>query len=535
MRKHGSLNQFSPSYEQIDRFIEVLKTHPEIKGDMTLVGGEVFVDNDKLIYFLEKMKQVNQANNGNTAKDADKRNFKFGFITNMTIYEPRLKDYKDMIGNMQASIDGFETTHDMFRKFSDGTGSFETVIENYYKYSLDGFSINPHTVATLANIRMLPGSMKQFLRRVDLLDGLWDIQVDHYADWKRHPFLLLRLYSYALYLWLKYDKMIVNIPGASNPRSQEKTRSISVCRAGASFLGLDLVSGQIHGCHETCGTKMDIVGSLKDFSLDQTLLAKNEKDLDPSLYRIQYLPKWLSQKLLKYAGANICTFRSSQAGDKFSVPFSTFFPEILGTLFGDIFRFIQKIRHWDFVFSNDQTFACVKLKKRPVVYITKSKNGFVSQKIDPRTLLKKSSSVVEKLLKDNDLVKENLHDTIDSITEYIAKHITYKKDEAEFWTSFDATTFTGTANCGGVSVLVAQMLISSKLIKPEDVYVAHVSGRTGGHAFCILKVDNNFFRIDLLEKMPIRPLRNIIDGYLFNFIFSYKDTFGRAKEFMIDG
>jgi sulfatase maturation enzyme AslB (radical SAM superfamily) len=103
--------------------------------DVTLLGGEPLIKIDDIVKILDKALEINK-----------NRRLKIHLLTNGTIYYNRLKFYKEVLGTVQISVDGYRDVHDRNRKFIGGAPSYDTIIENIWEYYNDGLKVTLNCV-----------------------------------------------------------------------------------------------------------------------------------------------------------------------------------------------------------------------------------------------------------------------------------------------------------------------------------------------------------------------------------------------------
>lgn len=122
--KHENLIMHENVYKSIALYIEgSLKEHKYSGINITLFGGEPFIEYNNIIKFLEDVKKI--CNKYNVPYGA-------GATSNGALITPGRFDklYSLGVTYYQVTIDGLEDTHDLYRKSADGKGSFKKIIEN---------------------------------------------------------------------------------------------------------------------------------------------------------------------------------------------------------------------------------------------------------------------------------------------------------------------------------------------------------------------------------------------------------------------
>ncbi len=111
-------------YEGLLNFItEALKSKKYTSVSLSLFGGEPFIEYDNLVGFLEKSKEICNE-------------YEAGFNISATsngalIYPERFEKLIDLgCTYYQITVDGFAETHDKYRINANGSGSWDTIINN---------------------------------------------------------------------------------------------------------------------------------------------------------------------------------------------------------------------------------------------------------------------------------------------------------------------------------------------------------------------------------------------------------------------
>ena len=122
--KHENLAMSLDVYKSLIIYIEnSLKEHKYSGVNITLFGGEPFIEYNNVVYFLE-----------NTRRICNQYNVPFGAgaTSNGVLITPGRfeKLYSLGVTYYQITIDGPDSTHNKYRKSADGNGSFNKIIEN---------------------------------------------------------------------------------------------------------------------------------------------------------------------------------------------------------------------------------------------------------------------------------------------------------------------------------------------------------------------------------------------------------------------
>ncbi len=139
--KHENLAMSLDVYNSIALYIEKsLMEKKYTSVNITLFGGEPFIEYENVVNFLEDVNRI-----------CDKYNVPFGAgaTSNGVLITPGRFDklYSLGVSYYQITIDGLSGTHDLYRQSADGSGSFNKIIENLkYMASTDyGFEVTIRT------------------------------------------------------------------------------------------------------------------------------------------------------------------------------------------------------------------------------------------------------------------------------------------------------------------------------------------------------------------------------------------------------
>lgn len=270
--------------KNFEKFLNYLATHTI--GHVTVLGGEAWLEPNHIKALLYVCKE---------------HGIQVGFITNGTIYLPWLKDYKDIITNVQVSVDGYGKAHDRYRSFAPGRGSFDIVVKNIKQLVEDGLSVSMHGVATIETYRRILAELELLLDAVPakVEFGLTIADADMYKTWASLK-IVHAIYKKWRQMKPEYrDRFLL-------PLSTDQHGSF-VCIAGSTFFGYDNHSGTFTSCHQYMGDPNHAVGSIHNEEvIEPAKLACLGNVHDLSRYRVWKFGKFLSTFILTYLPVNIC-------------------------------------------------------------------------------------------------------------------------------------------------------------------------------------------------------------------------------------
>lgn len=139
--KHENLVMGEDVYRNLELYIQNSVEDKEFSAvNITLFGGEPFLEYDRIIKFLKNVRNICEKNH---------IAFGAGATTNgVLIYPERFEElYKLGVNYYQITVDGFAETHDKYRASADSKGSFERIIKNlkYMKHTNYDFVVTIRT------------------------------------------------------------------------------------------------------------------------------------------------------------------------------------------------------------------------------------------------------------------------------------------------------------------------------------------------------------------------------------------------------
>jgi len=307
----------------IDDTISGLKKVVSNNKDITflnILGGEPLLENEKLIDFLNFIKEIN-------FNREEKDKVFICITTNGSIYLEHIKDFKDFL-SLNISIDGGEKSQNKNRIFKNGDGTYKTCIEVINKYSKDGIIIGIHSV--IKNPFLWKKCVSQLFKDLNNVEYTysfnWDIQGGS-------AILELLNKAYVLSIGVKEMKKYNINFDFSVARHEEK-----LCGGSYTFLVIDYDS-KIYSCEtKSSGT---LIGEMKDGDIEIDM--SNKYVLDKHIidnYNIHYMSKKLSKNFIKNLKTYICNYRNEQiTNNKFTIPFrDVVYSFILSTFFKDFLK-----------------------------------------------------------------------------------------------------------------------------------------------------------------------------------------------------
>lgn len=161
------------TYEILDDIIEFIKEKVGASNSrvtITTHGGEPLLAFEKIKYFVEKIKKY------------DSR-IRLQMTTNATLLDDQKIDFiNKYYDRISISIDGNEEAHDANRRFANGKGSYEAVVNNVDKLFRKGIipearmTVNSNNYKYLSTsiIHLIEMGFKDILPVIDIFAGDWN-------------------------------------------------------------------------------------------------------------------------------------------------------------------------------------------------------------------------------------------------------------------------------------------------------------------------------------------------------------------------
>ena len=231
--------------------------------DITLFGGEPLLNFDTIKVILKESDKLKE-----------ETGFKFGIniITNGTIMSDEivktLKFYNQKNDNIfiQLSIDGLKESHDYYRKYYDGKGSFDVIMRNlpkfkeifggedFYKDEITRSRLHIHGSLNKKTIKTMYESWKYFTDEINI-PYVWFMPI-HDENWNDEDVVIYdeQLTKIANDILIKSieEKSLIYIKDFSPLNkclSTCKTGFDKPCGAGHSYCSIT-ASGDVYPCHQ---------------------------------------------------------------------------------------------------------------------------------------------------------------------------------------------------------------------------------------------------------------------------------------------
>lgn len=290
-----------------NKLIKALECNTHI-DTITLIGGEPLIDSN-IIRFLNFIKNEN-------IKRQNKINVII--ISNGTIYNPNLKIYKDIISNIQISIDGGEKTHNAFRRIGN-KNAYQLSLNNLIKYHSDGFNVSINSV--IYDIKSWKNDILDLVHKLPE-DIPYGINIEEFNKTNAINDL------YKVYSIIKMERVIRKMINKNfSFYFKHFNKGINICNAGIGFLGLNLENELLAPCHIMfSNNKLDgnIIGNIKSnkINVDSNILRKTLNYNKIDNYKIRFINKHLIKIIFKKVNLNICYVNNKlKTNDYFIIPF----------------------------------------------------------------------------------------------------------------------------------------------------------------------------------------------------------------------
>lgn len=251
------------SKESIPSLIEFIKENNVRENvNINFHGGEPFLEFDNMKAIAEEI-----------ANEFD--DYEIGLTTNGTLINDEAIDFiKKYICEITVSIDGDQKTHDRYRCFANGKGSFDLVLNNINKLKSAGveniryrMTFNHETVVNLYNniINLANLGIDNVVAFPDSFDKLWDEKsIDIYREELRKLKQLKDSETVQFYVPL-VDK------NEYKPRFR--------CSGGIGSYNVDC-DGAVYPCTYTVGNKKYQIGTL-DSGVNRQIV----EDIECNIYK----------------------------------------------------------------------------------------------------------------------------------------------------------------------------------------------------------------------------------------------------------
>lgn len=303
--KYIDNNHPKPNFELIHNIIDKNKTITRFM----FLGGEPLIYKKEIIKLLEHIRN-------------DANYISVHFITNGTIYIKELKEYKEIISGIQISIDGWKDINDENRIFKNKKGSYDTILNNIYRYHEDGFKVNLESV--IANPKRWGKNVNKLIedlpKDANITMGISAIRFERNIKIIYQIKTILKI--------IKIDKKIKNKYKNINFYCSLFTDKFRTCPFGKYALGLDLTTGILYPCPIMIGmdiAKDQAVGKVTDngVQIEEELIKNSIEYTKKSNYKIRFFPKRISDIIIKYMKYSPCyTDNKIITGNYFVIPFT---------------------------------------------------------------------------------------------------------------------------------------------------------------------------------------------------------------------
>lgn len=209
-------------------------------------GGEPFLNFQIIKYIVKELSYLFQK----------KKNIAFTATTNATVLNEEILDFiKKYKMELTISLDGKKDTHDKFRKFADGKGSFDLAMEKAKKIK----AFNPNI-----RIRMtiVPDTVEKLSENVEFLlqEGFTCVVpgIDSFTDeWNEESFSRFKEEI------LKLKEISKQYPTCGIGILEPLFRCGKYCNGGRSSKHI-YYNGEIYPCLISCGNREFNIGNVND-------------------------------------------------------------------------------------------------------------------------------------------------------------------------------------------------------------------------------------------------------------------------------
>ncbi|QUH29818.1 radical SAM/SPASM domain-containing protein [Vallitalea guaymasensis] len=244
----------------INYIVKCIIDNGEKKAKITFFGGE------PLLAYNEIKKLVLYCKN-----EFPQIDFRFGTITNGTLLNSAMVNFfeKNKFG-LSISIDGDRSTHDKYRKFINGMGSYDKIISNI-KLLNDYSRCSIRITITNDNYK-IDEYIKSLLKETDIRKFTFgidtNISTDDYEKFFIHYNNLYSNYLKDIKEGFYYDITNITMPII---HLIYRAKSFSYCKAGTAYFAL-ASDGKIYSCHRFASnivkeiTNIDNINIINEYS-----------------------------------------------------------------------------------------------------------------------------------------------------------------------------------------------------------------------------------------------------------------------------
>ncbi len=238
-------------------------SNDDISVNITMFGGEPMINFDVMKFIFDKSVEY---------KEKTGISFSSSIITNGTIIDREIVDYLKEFNrrhhsiSIQLSVDGIKMSHDFYRKFTDGRGSFDIIENNIplfkeifkddesHKSSRQRDRLNIHGSLNKETMKTMYESWKYFNDEWHL-PAIWFMPV-HSESWSEEDVEIYeeQLIKIANDILIKCvmnhtDVYVSDYAPLNKCIAPEKSSFPKPCGAGDSYISFT-AEGKIYACHQ---------------------------------------------------------------------------------------------------------------------------------------------------------------------------------------------------------------------------------------------------------------------------------------------
>jgi len=267
MKSIENYNEYNSNISICDSIINILSYRNDIIH-LLITGGEPFVNTNNLIYFLDKINQLNLSIRYNDPIFVK-------IITNGTIYTKELKNYSYFI-ELQISVDGYKNNHNKNRR------DYDLIKENAIKYKNDGFNLSINSV--IDNPFEFEKNINKFIEDFNFVQKIGvHYRYDIIKKYRRNIILDIIYYIKFLSIIKKYKL--------------NHLLDVGLCSIIKNVVSIDMNNGNIFACYmQILDKKFGSIGKIQNnrIFVDENKLIIYEKILDNKIeYDIPLIGKYI--------------------------------------------------------------------------------------------------------------------------------------------------------------------------------------------------------------------------------------------------
>jgi|CZCB01.1.fsa_nt_gi uncharacterized protein len=239
----------------------IRESGPVTNLEVDFFGGEPLLNFDTVVAIVEYAKSAAAAAN---------KSIHFSLTTNAVGLTPEIVHYMDKNEfSVILSLDGRPETHNHWRRFPDGTGSYDRVVDGINVYLQHSSFRDYYVRGTYTSANLDFSEDVRFINQlgidrismepvVSANEGDYGLKQEHLSELRRQYELLVDYYSERARLGRPFEFFHFNL-GALEGQCSE--RRLLGCGAGYQYIAAT-PSGELYPCHQFVGNESFVLGDV---------------------------------------------------------------------------------------------------------------------------------------------------------------------------------------------------------------------------------------------------------------------------------